>query len=242
MLSSVGFLTAAGGVCHGLVSRLWCRWFILNKLLSQKKKTVKHVKLASTTHFCPIPRTVFGVPPLADRLTGYPAGRCARILPPRVNSRRFLIPRKSAVPVIWMTHVVSPVIFSPSTLPLSPSSARSLPESQPLVSRSTAPSIVPSHRPSRPTPRPLCCHLACRTAVVHLQKRSACACCWCCHEVPPMHSVPSACNRIESSAVAAAVFVCIRNTSVARSERKGGNSDPKLSVALRCQNSTQTQP
>ena len=34
---NVGFFTAAGGVCHGLVSRLWCRWFILNKLLSQKK-------------------------------------------------------------------------------------------------------------------------------------------------------------------------------------------------------------
>ena len=34
------FLTAAGGVCHGLVSRLWCRWFILNKLLSQKKKFI----------------------------------------------------------------------------------------------------------------------------------------------------------------------------------------------------------
>ena len=38
VLSSVGFLTAAGGVCHGLVCRLWCRWFILNKLLSKKKE------------------------------------------------------------------------------------------------------------------------------------------------------------------------------------------------------------
>jgi hypothetical protein len=36
-LSSVGFFTAAGGVYHSLVRRLWCRWFILNKLLSQKK-------------------------------------------------------------------------------------------------------------------------------------------------------------------------------------------------------------
>jgi len=115
-------------------------------------------------------------------------------------------------------------------------------ESRPLVSRSTAHSIVPSHCPYRPTPRSPCCQPACRTAVVHLQKRSACACCWCCHEMPPMYSVPSACNRIKSSAVAAVTFVCIRNTSVARSERKGGNSDPKLSVALRCQNSTQTQP
>ena len=25
------------GVYHSLVRRLWCRWFILNKLLSQKK-------------------------------------------------------------------------------------------------------------------------------------------------------------------------------------------------------------
>ena len=120
-------------------------------------KTVKHVKLASTTHFCPIPRTVFGVPPLADRLTGYPAGRCARILPPRVNSRRFLIPRKSAVPVIWMTHVVSPVIFSPSTLPFSPSPARSLPVHLPSCPRHTA--LVPTSRrrysnpwPARPRP------------------------------------------------------------------------------------------
>ena len=37
VLSSVGFSTAAGGVYHSLVRRLWCRWFILNKLLSQKK-------------------------------------------------------------------------------------------------------------------------------------------------------------------------------------------------------------
>ena len=121
------------------------------------KKTVKHVKLASTTHFCPIPRTVFGVPPLADRLTGYPAGRCARILPPRVNSRRFLILRKSAVPVIWMTHVVSPVIFSPSTLPLSPSPAQSLPVHLPSCPRH--PELVPMSRrrysnpwPARPRP------------------------------------------------------------------------------------------
>ena len=33
----IGFFTAAGGVYHSLVRRLWCRWFILNKLLSQKK-------------------------------------------------------------------------------------------------------------------------------------------------------------------------------------------------------------
>jgi hypothetical protein len=34
------FFTAAGGVCHSLVRyfRPWCRWFILNKLLSQKKR------------------------------------------------------------------------------------------------------------------------------------------------------------------------------------------------------------
>ena len=31
-LSSVVFFTAAGGVYHSLVRRLWCRWFILNKL------------------------------------------------------------------------------------------------------------------------------------------------------------------------------------------------------------------
>ena len=29
VLSSVGFSTAAGGVYHSLVRRLWCRWFIL---------------------------------------------------------------------------------------------------------------------------------------------------------------------------------------------------------------------
>ena len=33
--------TAAGGVCHSLVRRPWCRWFILNKLLSQKTPTPK---------------------------------------------------------------------------------------------------------------------------------------------------------------------------------------------------------
>ena len=32
------FFTAAGGVCHSLVPRPWYRWFILNKLLSQKKE------------------------------------------------------------------------------------------------------------------------------------------------------------------------------------------------------------
>ena len=37
MFSSVGFFTAAGGVYHSLVRRLWCRWFILNELLSQKR-------------------------------------------------------------------------------------------------------------------------------------------------------------------------------------------------------------
>ena len=115
-------------------------------------KTVKHVKLASTTHFCPIPRTVFGVPPLADRLTGYPAGRCARILPPRVNSRRFLIPRKSAVPVIWMTRVVSPVIFPPSTLALSPSPVQSLPVHLPSCPR--RPKLVPTSRRRYSNPRP----------------------------------------------------------------------------------------
>ena len=31
----------AGGVYHSLVRRLWCRWFILNKLLSQNKKKAK---------------------------------------------------------------------------------------------------------------------------------------------------------------------------------------------------------
>ena len=30
------FFTAAGGVYHSLVHRPWCRWFILNKLVSQK--------------------------------------------------------------------------------------------------------------------------------------------------------------------------------------------------------------
>ena len=39
-LSSVGFFTAAGAVCHSLVPRPWYRWFILNKLLSQKKRTI----------------------------------------------------------------------------------------------------------------------------------------------------------------------------------------------------------
>ena len=33
------FFTAAGGVCHSLVRRPWCRWFILNKLLFRKKQT-----------------------------------------------------------------------------------------------------------------------------------------------------------------------------------------------------------
>jgi hypothetical protein len=49
VLSSVGFLTAAGGVCHSLVCRLWCRWFILNKLLSQKILN----KLLSQKHSLP---------------------------------------------------------------------------------------------------------------------------------------------------------------------------------------------
>ena len=71
----------------------------------------------------------------SQNLGKYPAGRCARILPPRVNSRRFPILRKSAVPVIWMTRVVSPVIFSPSTLPLSPSPVRSLPVHLPSCPR-----------------------------------------------------------------------------------------------------------
>ena len=30
-------LVKKGGVYHSLVRRPWCRWFILNKLLSQKK-------------------------------------------------------------------------------------------------------------------------------------------------------------------------------------------------------------
>ena len=40
---------------------------------------------------------MFGRPPLADRLTGYPAGHCARILPTRVSSRGFRIPRYALV-------------------------------------------------------------------------------------------------------------------------------------------------
>ena len=39
MFSSDGFFTAAGGVYQSLVRRLWCRWFILNKLLSPKQYT-----------------------------------------------------------------------------------------------------------------------------------------------------------------------------------------------------------
>ena len=37
------FFTAAGGVCHSLVRRPWCRWFILNKLLSQKNKRLDQI-------------------------------------------------------------------------------------------------------------------------------------------------------------------------------------------------------
>ena len=42
--SSVVFFTAAGGVYHSLVRRLWCRWFILNKLLSPKKEKTHNPK------------------------------------------------------------------------------------------------------------------------------------------------------------------------------------------------------
>ena len=118
------------------------------------------------------------------------------------------------------------------------------------VLRVSPSSIVPPHRPSRTVPPPGSSSVAASLQSPRVPHRC----------LPPPGTVHvrlllvllrRATNVRYSSCLqpnrkfrccSCSIFVCVRNTSVARSERKGGNSDPKSSVALRCQNSTQTQP